>query len=550
MVVAPPLVFPNGQLMRPKELQREIAAPRMMSVRSIHSGHPANGMTAGRLGQMLLAAEQGDATAYLELAEDMEEKDLHYLSVLGTRKRAVAQLDITVEAASDSAEHKADAELVKQWLDRDTLEEEIFDILDAIGKGYSVCEIIWEMTSSTWLPLELKWRDPRWFEFDRIDGETLRLRTAGEPEPLSAAKFIVHKAKAKSGLPIRGGLARAVAWGYMFKNFSMKDWLSFLEVFGLPFRVGRYDNGESEENIAILMDAVAQLGADAAAVFPRTMDVEFIDGKTGAAPADLWKAMADYIDEQVSKAVLGQTNSADAKAGGLGSGQAELHNDVRGDIERADAKQLAATLNRDLVRPIVILNNGPRDRYPRLKIGRPDQVDVEAMVTAAERLVPLGMKVGARQLREAVGLPEPEAGEEVLAPAQNPAQDVPEGESGPLPPESRPTHLLDPLKSPTGGNREPVERAASASTADRPDPIALAADEALDDWEALMTPVLAPIDALVASATSLEEVRSGLIGALAQMDETRLTELVRRARFGARLQGDADARAAMDDGNG
>jgi phage gp29-like protein len=68
--------------------------------------------------------------------------------------------------------------------------------------------------------------------------------------------------------------------------------------------------------------------------------------------------------------VLGQTNTTDAQAGGLGSGQAQVHNEVRGDIERADAKLLAATLNRDLVVPMVILNRGVRDKYPRLKIGR------------------------------------------------------------------------------------------------------------------------------------------------------------------------------------
>lgn len=96
----PPLVWPNGQLMRPHNLVREVAAPRMSSVRSILSGHPAQGLDPRRLGRLLLSAEQGDAIAYLELAEEMEEKDLHYLSVMGTRKRAVAQMPIEVEGCS------------------------------------------------------------------------------------------------------------------------------------------------------------------------------------------------------------------------------------------------------------------------------------------------------------------------------------------------------------------------------------------------------------------------------------------------------------------
>ena len=71
---------------------------------------------------------------YLELAEEMEEKDLHYQSVMGTRKRQVSQLPIEVEEADDTAEGKRDAELIRDWLDRDVLESELVDILDALGK--------------------------------------------------------------------------------------------------------------------------------------------------------------------------------------------------------------------------------------------------------------------------------------------------------------------------------------------------------------------------------------------------------------------------------
>jgi phage gp29-like protein len=51
-----------------------------------------------------------------------------------------------------------------------------------------------------------------------IDGETLRLKTLGVPEDLAGFKYITHVHPAKSGLPIRGGLARPAAWAYLFKN--------------------------------------------------------------------------------------------------------------------------------------------------------------------------------------------------------------------------------------------------------------------------------------------------------------------------------------------
>ena len=84
-----------------KALKEEKAAPSVTGVRSVMTGHPSAGLTPARLARLLREAESGDPIRYLELAEDMEEKDLHYLGVIGTRKRQVAQLDISVEAAGD-----------------------------------------------------------------------------------------------------------------------------------------------------------------------------------------------------------------------------------------------------------------------------------------------------------------------------------------------------------------------------------------------------------------------------------------------------------------
>ena len=76
-------------------LQEEQAAPTMSGVRNIYSSmHPSAGLTPERLTQILREAEFGDPFLYLELAEEMEEKDLHYLAVLNTRTEAVAQLDL------------------------------------------------------------------------------------------------------------------------------------------------------------------------------------------------------------------------------------------------------------------------------------------------------------------------------------------------------------------------------------------------------------------------------------------------------------------------
>jgi phage gp29-like protein len=292
-----------GREVETAHLREEQAAPTFAGIRNIYSVmHPSAGLTPERLTAILRDAEAGDPYLYLELAEEMEEKDLHYLAVLSTRKQSVAQLDMIIRAASSSPEDQKIAALVREVLLEGTLplESVLFDILDAIGKGFSAVEIIWNTAGRTWFPERLIWRDPRWFLFDWVNGETLLLRTMGGetehgaasdangtshfkwrglfarsvPQPFTAPlwpfKFIVHVARAKAGLPIRGGLARAAGWAYLFKNYVLKDWVTFTEVFGQPLRVGKYGPGATENDKRVLLNAVTNIGTDAGAVIHTT----------------------------------------------------------------------------------------------------------------------------------------------------------------------------------------------------------------------------------------------------------------------------------------
>ena len=95
--------------------------------------------------------------------------------------------------------------------------------------------------------------------------------------PLAPFKFIVHVAKAKAGLPVRGGIARAAGWAYLFKNYVLKDWVTFAEIFGQPLRLGKYSPGATEADKQALLSAVANIGTDAAAIIPESMLIEFVE---------------------------------------------------------------------------------------------------------------------------------------------------------------------------------------------------------------------------------------------------------------------------------
>lgn len=487
MARTPQLLDRFGRPVERPILTQEVAAAQIGGVRSPLTGYPGDGLNPARLARILREADQGEPLRYLELAETIEERDLHYAGVLATRKRSVAQIDITVEAASDKAEDVDKADMVRSWIARDELSEELFDILDAIGKGVSFTEIVWDASSGQFWPARLEWRDPRWFRFDR-DGVTPLLRAADGDQPLPPFKFISAVMRAKSGLPIRSGIARLATWAWMFKAFTTRDWAIFTQTFGQPIRIGKYGPGASDEEKQTLFRAVANIAGDCAAIIPESMVIDFVEAKGKAASTDLYERRSDWLDRQVSKAVLGQTATTDAIAGGHAVGQE--HRQVQGDIERADAKALSAILNRDVIRPWIDLEHGPQKTYPRIVIARPEAKDVKGIVDAVVRLVPLGFRVQSSTMADLIGLPDPDDGAELLGKPAQPAASTPI-KGDPADPEEEP-------------QRQSTQRAQR-------DPRDGLADDAEAVAGAALDVMLDQVRALVEKAGSLEELRVGLL---------------------------------------
>ncbi|EGJ49039.1 DUF935 domain-containing protein [Desulfocurvibacter africanus] len=510
----PTLYDHMGRPIRRQELTREHAAPSLMGVRSVWDVESiAAGLTPGRLAAILRDAAQGDHRAYLTLAEEMEEREPHYASVLGTRKRAVAGLEPVVEAASDD---KADVDLadkVRELTRRPAFRGLLFDALDGLGKGFAVVEILWDRTGRTWWP-RFEWRDPRHFVWDREDGRTLRLLDETDMMlgiPLAPYKFVVHMPRIKSGLPIRNGLARLAAVTFMCKSYTLTDWLAFAEVFGMPLRVGRYGPGASEEDIRKLVSAVANIGSDAAAVVPESMRIEFVEGGKAAGGHELFLGLAEWLDKQVSKAILGQTMTADD---GASLSQAKVHNDVRRDIQVDDALQLEASLNRDLVKPFIDLNFGPQENYPRLRLPVPEPEDRTGLVEALAKLVPLGLRVEASGVRDKLGLPDPEDDAELLS---MPGVATAENRQG---------------KALNQSQGVPAPRAEL-------DEIDELEADALAEWEQLAAPVVNPVLKLAEEAGSFEDFLAKLPGLSGTMDSSALIRSLALAAFKARGLGDA-----------
>jgi len=429
-----------GRPVKTGDLSKEYGEPSITGVRTVWHDSVANALTPAQLGNILLEVDQGDSQSYLTLAEEMEERFMHYGSVLATRKRAVTSLPTMVESVSDEERDIEIADAVRSIVETDAFDSMLPRAMDAIGKGYSATEIMWDRSGSTWKPKKYVWRDPRFFQFDLETSSELRMRDEADLVnglELPPFKFIVHEPIIKAGRTLRGGLARAVCTAYMLQGYTLKDWMAFMEVFGMPWRIGKYSAAATSDQKTALLTAIRQMGVDAAGIIRDDTSIDIIESSKSTGGDKLFIGASEWLNDQVSKVVLGQIASTKGTPGRLGN--EDNQENVRDDIMRDDAKQLSATLRRDLVKPFVDLNFGPQERYPKLRLVVEEPEDLESLAKSLPEFIDRGLEVEKSVIRDKFNLPEPEDGADILKPKSGGPSPVPGG-GGPEPePEEPPT---------------------------------------------------------------------------------------------------------------
>ncbi|MCH8500161.1 MAG: DUF935 domain-containing protein [Marinobacter sp.] len=375
--------------------------------------HPSRGLTPAKLARILEEAEQGNLISQARLAEDMEEKDAHLFAELSKRRRALLGLNWDLRPPKDAtAQEKVWTASIEGMIRDMDWEGMVYDASAAILYGYACLEYDWERSDGQWQLQAADYRQPDWFTTPAHDRDKLVLRTAdGMGEFLQPMGWLVHVHKSKSGYLARGGLARILAWPYLFRNYSARDLAEFLEIYGLPLRLGKYPAGASETEKSTLMKAVMNIGHAAAGIIPQGMELEFQEAAQGA--SDPFMAMMRWAESSMSKAILGGTlTSQTSESGGGAYALGQVHNEVRHDILVSDARQIARSLTRDLVAPLARLNT-PMKRMPSFVFETSLPEDLKLYADALPKLA-RGMKIPARWAHEKLGIPQPEGDEPVL----------------------------------------------------------------------------------------------------------------------------------------
>lgn len=381
--------------------------------------HPSRGITISKLPRILEAAEQGDLSAQADLFEDMVERDGHIFSEMSKRKNALLTLDWSIEPPPNASdEERKIAEMVAGWFaEIPDFEDITLNAAEAIGHGFAAMEIEkWELADNVWLPVQIKLRPHRWFRTTPDKGDEIRLNDGTmEGAELWPFGWLVHTHNAKSGYIAQSGLYRVLVWPYLFKNFGVRDLAEFLEIYGLPARVGTYMPGATEDEQDKLMQALVSLGHNASGIIPEGTTIEFKSAAEGQ--SDPFMAMIAWAERTESKVILGGTLTSQADGKSSTNALGNVHNEVRHDLLTADARQMEG-FYRSFIRMLLAINGYDISsrRQPRLVF---DTRELESIRDFAEGVATLVDRAGmtsipASWVHKKVGIPEPQKGEVVL----------------------------------------------------------------------------------------------------------------------------------------
>ncbi len=212
----------------------------------------------------------------------------------------------------------------------------------------------------------------------------------GHFEEVSPAEFIVHRGHLLTVADNWGGPMRCILFWWLLANCDLDWWSRFLEKYGAPFPVGKYEAGNEEEE-RTLQRAFAAAVRIGGLVVSQGTEVELMQAAAGAS-GDAFSSFHETCRRQIQRRILGQTMTSEGQAQGIGGSQAQVHEGVRQDFRQWDQVALGATLRDQLFRQYLRINGWP-GRAPKLSWGVVDDKEAAINGTLLQALYQAGIEL-------------------------------------------------------------------------------------------------------------------------------------------------------------
>lgn len=305
------------------------------------------------------AAQTGNTQDLFSLYRDYVLGDSHVQSEFSKRKLAILADKLTISPVDpDDPQDKEAADFlsdiipskIRGWT------HSCSAILDSTLWPVSVAEKVFSVRDGKFAISKIV---PVPHHLEDYTAGRLRIRrtnSAGMPltdfDEVDPSRYIVHRGNLLNMPDNFGGPMRSILFWTLFRTCNRDWWIRFLDRFGSPFMVGKYDG---DEQTRLLLQ---QAFSSATRLFGIAVsrDVEITLQQANATNADAYKVFHGVANDEISRLIVGQTLSSTASSTGLNSGVADLQADVRNDIKMFDALMLIETIHEQICRQCLDVN--------------------------------------------------------------------------------------------------------------------------------------------------------------------------------------------------
>ncbi len=330
---------------------------------------------------------------------DEMQKDAQIRSSLNTKKFAVLSDGWKLMPDGDSPKQIEIAEFVNFCLDSmdGSVQDMLFNALDAVAKGYSILEINYRpITSGKFAGkigiASVKSKDPALFGFeldDFLNITGLFLQRDGNKTKLPRSKFIVYTYMPSYEMPYGQSDLRAAYKHYYCKSLITNFWNMYLEKFGMPTARGSYKRGMTKDQQNDLLKALDKIQQETAIVIPEDVTIELIEAKRNG-EAGYLRAI-EHHNKQISKAILGQTLTSEEGSKYGSFAMAKVHMDVFKYYIQKLKRDMEETVMRDqLIKRLVDINYA-EGIYPVFTLDGRSNINLDMMSSFVEKLVSSGI---------------------------------------------------------------------------------------------------------------------------------------------------------------
>jgi hypothetical protein len=137
----------------------------------------------------------------------------------------------------------------------------------------------------------------------------------------------------------------------LYKRGGVSDWAQYIELFGQPVRVIKYDSYDEQTKVE-LKKILDESGSSLSLMIPRQADFEIKDGKQTNCDGNLQLSFIKALNEEMSILILGNTETTTSSLS-TGYAQSKVHLEQQYEITRSDLNYTAAMLNSDRFRSVL-----------------------------------------------------------------------------------------------------------------------------------------------------------------------------------------------------